>query len=367
MNYDTKESIAAQLESYATFYALMSLRREHGSQPFGSPRVELSPLSSFVILGRYISDELGQCHRLSRTTFTDADRAALAPVMTEQEFLTFVETHVVPRITQSYFVLREGISGMSPSFPLPPPQVVCARCGGTWELNSCHDIDSEGDFEDVNLSDFVGKTLEEVGQDFATRTDASRAFGYPRRVQNIRWADLNVRDEHASPEELGWRDVTSDYVVAAGDQTSVFRYRFYHGECFRALNSERLAAKEAADLEALRETFEFTGFEDVKVTRTSLPDHMRKWVAEGLDEEDLDKLLKVLAYFRVETNHGSFGIMLAAYPVLDLEGSGVTPKDLDPRLAASVPPESPQIIGFSGEPEQLLMLRQHLMKSKANK
>lgn len=124
-------------------------------------------------------------------------------------------------------------------------------------------------------------------------------------------------------------------------------------------------AEDAEDMGALKEVFEQIGFEDVIITKAPLPEHLRKWVAQDLDEDEtIDEIAEVLKYHRIETRQGSFGIFFGAYPALDLEGSGVTLAELEPELAAEAPPEFPQITGFSGESEQLLQLYQLMVKSK---
>ena len=369
MSHNTKDGITAQLGSYASFYAVMHLRNKRGRyRSEGTQNEEHSRPTPLTVIGRYRSDESGQCWRLNRQMFTDADRTAMPTVMTDEEFHAFFEQNVKPRITESWCIIHEGISGMAPAFPLPPPHLVCAKCGGTWELNQCHDIDAEGDFEDIDLYMFVGKTLREVESELATRTDALRAFGYPLDVQNQQWVDPNSEEQWATPEQRGWRDVSWDYVVQTGDHASMFRYRFYHGECFRQLGSERAAAKEVANVDDMKQMLEETGFENVRITRVPLPEHLRRWAAADLDEgESIDEIAEAFAYYRVKTKQGTFGIAVAAYPMLDLEGSGVALHDLEPQLAAEAPPDFPAITGFSGELEQLLRLWQLMVKHQSQK
>lgn len=367
MSHNTKEGIAAQLHSYRTFYAIMRLRNRRG----GYKGEEYSRLTPFTVLGRYYSDEFGQCRRLNRALFTDSDRAAMPPVMTDDEFQEFFSRHIRPRVTESFYSMEEGISGMAPAFPLPPPDLVCARCGRPWELEKCHDIDAEGDFEDLDLALFVGKTLREVESELAMRTDALRTFSdqlHVLRVKNPQLVDSSA-DEWAAPEQHGWRNVTWDYTVQAADHTTVVRYRFYHSECFRQLKGERQIEEEAANLDGIKQMLEETGFEEVHITRTSLPEHLRRWIATRLEKgENADQATEAFAYYRVETRQGSFGIVPAAYySLLDLEGSGVSLRDIEPQFAPEIPSYSPSTTVFSGEPEQLLRLWQLLVKNQMKK
>lgn len=367
MDYNTKEFIEAQLGSYQAFYALMCSRANLGY--LRTDNKNWQRLTPFVILGRYKSDEFGQCHRLNRALFTDEDRTAMPSVMSDEEFRSFFEEHIRPRIKESYWSSLEGTSGLAPGFPLPPPHIICAKCGGTWDLNTCHDIDAEGDLEEIDLSPFVGKTLFWAAAKLDNRTDAFRRFGHPIRVQNPQWADSSkANDEYDSPEECGWREVTLDHVIQLGDNTSMFRYRFYHGQCFRPLNTDRSEKQATEYAEDFKQILEETGFDDVVITRTVLPDHLRKWIATDLDEsESLDELAEAFMYYRVQTRQGSFGIACAAYPMLDLDGSGVSLHELEPELAAEAPPGFPAITGFSGESKQLLHLWQLLVKHQSKR
>ncbi len=367
MDYNTKDFIEAQLGSYRAFYVLMRSRANLGYLRTNNENWQR--LTPFVILGRYKSNEFGQCSRLNRALFTDEDRTAMPSVMSDEEFRSFFKEHVRPRIKESFWSECEGVSGLAPGFPLPEPHLVCAKCGGTWDLNTCHDIDAEGDFEEINLSSFTGRTLFWVQAKLEASTDALRRFGHPITVQNLQWSDPRaVDDEYADPKELGWREVTIDYIVQPGDKTSMFRYRFYHGPCFRQLNTDRSEEQATSYAEDFKQILGETGFEDVQITRTALPEHLRRWIATDLDEgESIDELAEAFMYYRVQTRQGSFGIAYAAYPMLDLEGSGVSLHELEPELAAEAPPDFPPITGFSGEPEQLLRLWQLMVKNQSKK
>lgn len=371
MDHNTKEGIAAQLGSYREFYALMCSRANLGYLGINNKKWE--KLTPFVILGRYKSDELGQCYRLNRALFTDEDRMAMPPVMTNEEFRSFFEEHIQLRIRDSFWSPLEGTSGLAPGFPLPEPHLVCAKCGGTWEINTCHDIDAEGDFEEIYLSPFVGKTLFWVLAKFEARTDALRRFGHPIRVQNQQWTDPRAaNDEYADPEELGWRDVTLDHIVQLGDNTSMFRYRFYHGPCFRQLNEERLITQESAMVEDMRQMLVEAGFENVGIIRISPPKHIVEWLAGGENLDDTTKEIADIAdeidYYSINTQQGSFGILVDGYPVLDLKESGVMAQELAPELITEdLSGESQFILPLTPAPQQFLRLWQLMVKHQSKK
>mgnify|MGYP001587972137 CR=1 FL=1 len=124
----------------------------------------------------------------------------------------------------------------------------------------------------------------------------------------------------------------------------------------------------AENTESLKNILEEAGIEVVSIVRVPLPEHLRKWIAEDLEDEDesVDEVAEEFIYFHVETERGSFGVGFGAYPMLDLEGSGVSLSDIDPQFAAEAPPTFPLIIGL-GEPEQLRKLWQLMDKKQAKK
>lgn len=113
------------------------------------------------------------------------------------------------------------------------------------------------------------------------------------------------------------------------------------------------------DALAFQQILEGFGFRDVKVEPIPPPQHVRDWAAEDDEDEEgeLDDVMNELTYLRVTTSQGTFGIMLAAYPALDLTGTGVTYKDLVPD--AEGVPDGFSFIGF-GEEEDIVKFRQLL-------
>lgn len=375
MDYNTKEGIGSQLGSYDALYAIMKLRNEQ--MPYksdGSRNGQRTILEPFTVLGRYRSDQFGQCGRLNREIFTDDDRKAMPQVMTDNEFQVFFDEHVKVRIKKPFYSMYEGVTGAASAFPLPSPHLVCAKCGETWQLETCHDIDSEGKFEGFDLALFVGKTLREVESELQKRTDGERSFGHPLAIHNPRWTTADPDDEFATSEERGWRRgerdtenlITSDYVVKPGDSTTIFCYHFYHGSCFRMMKQECAIREDIENINGMKKVFEEVGFEDVRITRMPFPDHLRTWAAKDLNEgESVDNAAEGSPYYAVQTQQGSFGIWNAAYPVIDLHDSGVALHDFVPELATEIPIDFPPFVGITGEPEQFMRLLILMMKQKA--
>ncbi|MBI2473130.1 hypothetical protein HYV70_01070 [Candidatus Uhrbacteria bacterium] len=370
MNHNTKEGITSQLSSYETFYALMHLRNEKGGyKSDGTEGEEYGTLEPFILLGRYRSDEFGQCSRLHRKIFTGSDRNAMPNVMTDEEFDRFLNEHVEMRLEKSPYSVYESIIGMTPSFPLPPPHMICARCGKGWDLLTCHDVDAEGCFEELELSLFAGKTLSQVKEELSAQTDALRSLSDPIDIQNPQWVDTNVKQYLSTAEQRGWREVTTTHVVQSEDRLNIYVERFYHGECFRQLNAERIKEQERETIEGIKEILESSGFKNISVNRTTLPEHLRHGITANLNEEEdetVDDIARAFTYYKVQTQQGSFGIAYGAYPMLDLEGSGVSLIELEPQFAQKVPTDFPQIAGMTGEIEQFMRLRQLMKKNRKN-
>ncbi|HWP60999.1 MAG TPA: hypothetical protein VN495_00125 [Candidatus Paceibacterota bacterium] len=371
---NTKKAIAAQLGSYTEFYEMLRARREHGGNDLA--RGEHAPLlREFVVLGRYVTDQFGQCGKLNRELFTDEDRAAMPAVMTKREYDRFFKRYVFPRFPEDYYSDQEGVAGMSPPIPLPPPHVVCARCFGWWALDTCHDVDATGVFERIDLTPYVGKTVREVSVLFSLATDALRSFADPITIDNPthRFAVEDTSEEDTK-KRLRFRRVRSsrpvelDHVIQPNDSATMLCYRFYHGDCFKQLLAEKAIEQDAEDMRGYKQAFEEVGFEDVRVARTPLPPHIMAWATSDEDfaEEDItpEDIANAFKYYRVDAKEGSFGIFVAAYGMLDIGGTGLALKDLEPEYATQVPPEMQWAAPFTGEIEPLLRLQTLLLKAK---
>jgi hypothetical protein len=372
LDFNTRAGIAAELGSYKSLYEVLlarhNYRENHMSALLPS---NLEELNEFVILGRYYASSLGQCMRLSRSLFTDEDRARMPPVMTSQEFDQYVESHVRPRTNQD-LNLFEPVQGIAPAFPLPPPHLTCETCGhGFTNLETCHDIDTIGDDQELDLTFLAGKTLRQAEDDFRLRVDAVREQTRPLAVCKTAWASNDPNMTHTERE--GWRfehsvdhPITWDYEIGAGDRVVVFRYRFFHGACLRKQNQRLEEVQEQSNVETLREMFESAGFENVRLTQAALPTHMLDWISEDSDGEDeREQAAQELAYYRVETKQGAFGVGMAAYPFLDLHGTGASLTDLFEEYADEIPKDAVAIVPLTGEPEQLLRLWQLMTKKQA--
>ncbi len=384
----SKEGIQSRIGSYEGLYELLKERQGLGrdKDDEGNRKEVYGGLTSFAILGRFVTDNYGQVSRVNRTIFTDADRVAMPAVMSYDEFLEFFETQVKPRLEKNdrWIGAQEGHEGGKAALILAPPHIKCRKCGNGWDLETCHEIESMQDFENIDLAPFLGKTLREVAEAVKLRSDAECSLMHAR-VQNPQWVtttkqyvkSLKVKKaRHPGPAYLeGWRDehsktdpITWDYVIKPGDSTTIFRYHFFHGPCFKELTQDQSAAAELEMIESFKKAFEQAGFDDVEIARTAtLPDYLLDWLADtlenqGRDRVNRDELNAGFKYWSIKTKQGSLGIAEMEYPFLDLTDSGVSLAEFVLEEGGQVPPGNPPLIMFTGEQAQLFKLWQLLMK-----
>ena len=352
-DYDTKDGIAARLDTLERLHELVCARQQVG--PESDPR-----LSQFVVMGRFYTDRGGCWIRLNSELITEDIRQQMPPVMTEDEWHEFLKQRGISG--QVY----EGYGGFALNRP-PSHRLVCASCGRGWDIGNCHDYVEDERFEEgVPLDSYVGKTLRQVQEELDRLNDAVRFVDLA--VRNDQWVNSSPRAR--SGENEGWRcadstdhKITEDYVVQPGDEGMFRTHEYYHGACARIRQAELAVEQEAETVEAFREMFEQTGFDAVVITKTALPNHIRDWVRqEGKDIDD-EVIANEMTYFRVETGQGAFGIFIAAYPLIDLTGTNVGLVDVAPELAGvPIPPNVPPLCGFDGDTAFLLRLWQMLVK-----
>jgi hypothetical protein len=357
--YDTEAGVATMLGSYDDLYRLYQARRE-------AVYMRHEHLMPFIVLGRIRLDKCGNWWKLERTVFTEDLRRQMPPVMTDQEFHDFAAQNGLEEGR-----LIEGIEGSSSGLPWPPG-LVCTSCGGGLKLENCHDYDDEGDFiEGKPPDEVVGKTLRQAEDWLNLRGNA--VYSVDTAVRNDLWMVDNPDGPFSEAE--GWRDenskdtpITMDYVIQPGDEWSVRAQCYYHGACYRELLAEQNTASEQAMADGLKEMLEQSGFDAVVVTKSVIPKHIRDWMRQGgdLDDDlDLDEAASEMTYLRVKTAQGNFGFWFAAYPAIDLTGSGVKIGELVPEMAAA-PAGFPDICGFDGDPALLVRLWQLLVKRQKN-
>lgn len=105
-----------------------------------------------------------------------------------------------------------------------------------------------------------------------------------------------------------------------------------------------------------------SGFTDVRVERTPLPDRIMGALREKFADEgaaDMPEEEMPLIYMRMTTAQGSFGMLLeVGFVALDLDGTGVTAAEIAPELP---PPTFPDVCEVElASPEHLTRFREAL-------
>lgn len=327
--YDTKEGIESMLMlgSYEDFYAVMRKRYEVGN----SESKDRERLNIFYVLGRFVTDEFGQCGKLNRKILTKEIYSALPPVLTTVEFFQELGKLLDSPADTKAFDLYEGVEGVALGFPLPPPHVLCSRCSKGWTFENCQDVDARGNFVNLPLGEFAGKILREAEAALNQRTDGAYEMHFA--VRNDRWKNSDITQRLSRQE--GWRSesdadhpITYDYVIHPGDEVQFTKYTYYHGECFLEFSSDEQKIELQEKMAELAVLFTACGFNGVKVMKGIFP---HRFVLEAKEDGvDLSLDQDLLLWFEVETVEGEFGVgILGEFPpMMDLRGTGASMKAL---------------------------------------
>lgn len=225
--YDTREGIENSLASLESFNQLISARHQAG---YGREE----RLSEFYVLGgRYSLDTCGNCSKavgnIPKELYSD-----IPDVMTRDEFWQFIRTRAGEEMSIS-FALNGG--------DIPSSDLLCSYCSKEWEIVNCHDTLVQHTNEVFPLTEFVGKTLEEVKLAYFQRVDAIYRMQPDILIRNDRFIDLSPKYPNPEKEyqkgiiknERGWvseRDgIADDYVIQVGDEGFFNVWKYFHSEC----------------------------------------------------------------------------------------------------------------------------------------
>lgn len=331
---DTKDGIARHLLTYEGFYTLVTARKKFGEEYPGS-------LTEFYVLGRFCMATSGACERLNRDAFTDTDRAAAPSVMTRKEFWTFLgpicERPGRPKPRPPIYDRIGGIDGVTPVIPIPPPHIVCAKCGkGGWTIEQCHDINGTTERVSVPLNPFIGKSLAMIQEDLKAHTDS--VWCLRTSIRNDRWVDREVPEALRTPRGDGWRTendqecpIDWSYVAQSGDTAKVTVDRYYHGPCYRELYAERERAQDEQVRQLFNQLFRVAGFGGVSVEHIDIPEHVFTALTTSDDDRDRAEVESQIVYFRATTGLGILNIFIwEGRPFIDLTDTGISPESFDP-------------------------------------
>lgn len=225
--YDTKEGVINSLKDLRSFNYLLQQRQVAGYQ-------NGEKLNEFYLYGVYWLDNCGNCAKARENLKIKFPE--IPNVMTREEFWVFVES----KLDKEYFMSFEYNGGN-----IPTEGLKCAHCGKTWTMENCFDTVVRHETQVIFLTEFVGKTLAEVENEYNKKNDAIYRFHPSFLVRNDDFIDLSLK--YPNPEndwqkdivvnEKGWLGEEkidySSYVICQGDETPFDVWKFYHQECNR--------------------------------------------------------------------------------------------------------------------------------------
>lgn len=247
--YDTKRGIKGALASLNDFMELVSERHKAGYD-----RGER--MNEFYVLGRYWMDTCGNCGKISGW-IPKEQVPDLPGVMTREEFWDYVKENIPDA---DKVCISSGANS-----ELPYDGVICPVCEKGWTIQNCHDTVPVHKTEVYPLADFIGKTLSDVKEHLAKKTDALYRMQDDIMIRNDRFIDLSPKYPNPKADwekgivknEQGWvsaRDGIDDgYIIKGGDEGYFNVWTYYHGEC----NRLHLARREEMKF---REIFESAGY-----------------------------------------------------------------------------------------------------------
>ena len=371
-NHDTVEGITARISdrSYASLYQLALDRSRAPSER------KPAPLHVFVINGQFYFDSLGDCQPLDLAIFRDELREKMSLVMGGVQFHAFVrQESELGTIKNPHQLTLQNSHG----FQLPPPHVVCARCGkAEWTFEKAHQIRCRRKREDVDLTPYAGKSFRQVFEILRAGTEADWET-CDLAIRSLRWrgSQPGEDEEFCSPEQLGWRNshsednpITWDYIVQAGDLADLVKIVFYDGPCYAEVLAEEHAAARAMMLrerqevaEATLEAFVANGFDDCTVEMVPLPERLKVALEAELGAIEAEFGSGALGYARLKTKQGTVGLILGSVvPTIDLHGTSAKPAD----FGIDDSETKMELIPWRYDPATLLRLWQVMVKRAAN-
>lgn len=229
--YDTVAGITKLIKTYEEFRELVysrsraSLHKEH-------PK---NDMHTFVVLGKWHLNERGNTQRakyhLSWSMMLDVPKVASV-----EDFNAWALTKGVDLTKIRDLNLNTWMAGVIDK--LVPPQCVCEECRVGWTMENAEDLEVDRHFTDVDGSEFVGKTLEEVEVYLNSLPGDHHTLGDRPALRNDRYIDLtplahmpttprNFKGEFWS---AGLR-IDMSYVVQEGDVLQVEIIKFRHKLC----------------------------------------------------------------------------------------------------------------------------------------
>jgi len=305
---NTKEGIETMITSLADFNRLVAMRKECA---------KLGNLSIFYLFGRFELDPRGYLLKWQPNFFADEMYDTITPVLTHNEFMELFNAYAIHKDQER--VCDDDLPA------IPPARMIDPLSGHGWTIDTCHDAYPVKDVIKIDLDPYVGKRLGDVKAMLADDEKKLYLFETLRILPEDDNSAYDDTDDERYEESQKPRIFGDDYIIASGDIGYVAIVNFFHHDTLQQFQVQH-AEKFVSDVElTLLRTLEYYGFSDATIEQASIPTrlvHCGKYIS--------DLSWVIMFYFRVNTVHVHFGIMLLHDDsvVLDLYGSGVTSHEL---------------------------------------
>jgi hypothetical protein len=225
MKYNTIGEIQDCLGSLEKLNKLTKSRKKSGYD-------DHERLDWFMILGRWVLDECGNCGKVLGKSLKE--RFPAIP-------------DIITREALSEFLRANGSDeGYSHSFEhgIPPERVVCSVCGEKWTIENCHDTVELKSNIVMSLKEHVGTTLKALQELLNQKTDGIYWFCYDKPIRNDRYIDLTPLPDYKTLKvnEKGWvgkeKGIDENYVIQEGDDVYVYVFKFAHYNCHRTAQAK---------------------------------------------------------------------------------------------------------------------------------
>ena len=226
--YDTKESIASSLASYPSFLEMLRVRNEQGY-------IHKQRMNEWIVFGRVRLDTCGNAMLIIEPK--DPSWAKETVYSSDEAFRAMAAAGFEDRMSST--------TGHKPGVG-----ILCPLCGKGWGLDNFWDNRCEQNSVNVDLTPYIGRTLQQIEDMYKLRTDGRWFLGTERPMRNDKYIDLSIPDpkwpEHKANgrgylfkktlnykgEEIG--DIDYSHVIESGDEACFVKLTYTHEACYMA-------------------------------------------------------------------------------------------------------------------------------------
>lgn len=208
--YNTKEGIAAKLDTLENFHKLLDERR------IAHQERKENLNGYFILNGHYHLDSMGQCWKLSGEILT-----VDVPLVISQE---------------------DNLASFSGGGGYPPtPYILCPECGNGWDMSNVIDnITTKAIYKPFSAKEYIGKSLTTMWEAYEKKTDAEYEHSTSHCVKNKKYIDdtpdperdgLSINSNGFIPDDYGATD--PEYILQEGDEVYFWVNHCYHRQCLK--------------------------------------------------------------------------------------------------------------------------------------